>query len=926
MKRLRRLQASIYRLLAGWEETENEIRHRLKDPDQYDTCRSKDVTSGVRLIVCKKKGSDTWEPQALRFDSKKFTLAEAKAWVKENWEKQSQQSVDAREILSLSICEPVRFSGESLDEQTSNVRNAFYDQFQKQPAPANSIYVREVFDDYVIADGGSEGMFKIGYRTTDSKTEFDPRDKWTKVEVQYVKAAADLKLMMASNFRAQSNRESQPKGTSWDVTIIKTGKTQTDPPIWITAEALEASKSIFNGAKVYAVLEGDRNGHKSDPNKKVIREVVGVLENPYVDGNELKATLHILPSEQWLRDNLLFLESKNKLHVYQLSVDSIIATEKKNVPELGQEMLVMKKMVRADLDIVSEAAAGGKFNKLVASKQQSQSGDSTMLKHKLLTLFLLVYPTFLASKNIDVVKIDENELFTHLLAADKPQSRLHLPDGAQLDEKVIDEKLTAFRAAIDKDQKAADPPNQDLNKDKNKQDDKTLQAALDPIQKEMKELRLQACAGILATKLAESKLPQHLQTSIQKRWENKLFTAKDLDEDIKSIRDMFAPFTQPGVNNRGMDIQAGVDEQDKFQAALDGFFLTAAQCLKPVKKGTEEYKTLLAGVDPFRSIKEAYVQFTGDVNVTGQLPKNPRFLASLATTDWANVLAATLNRRLVRDYGALMLDTWRAFVDIVPLNNFKQQERVRFGGYANLAIVAERGPYNPLVSPTDEKAYYSPAKRGGTEDITREMIFNDDVGSIQKIPTRMARAAGQTLHEFVYDFIRPGVNPVIYDGAVLYVAGHSNTATAALAADGVAFGAARLRMKKQAMGNNSKRLGLRAGLLVVPPELEAIAYGLVTPAFNKSNTVPEFLQQLGIIPVLVDYWTDPTDWVLIARREDISGLEIGFINGQETPEIFVADMPTIGSAFTNDVNTFKIRHEYGGAIIDYRAFDGSIVA
>jgi len=206
------------------------------------------------------------------------------------------------------------------------------------------------------------------------------------------------------------------------------------------------------------------------------------------------------------------------------------------------------------------------------------------------------------------------------------------------------------------------------------------------------------------------------------------------------------------------------------------------------------------------------------------------------------------------------------------------------------------------------------------------MILNDDVGSIQKIPTRMARAAAQTLHEFVYDFLRPGVNPTIYDNVALYHSDHSNTGTAALAADGVAFAAARLRMKKQTMLSNSKRLGIRAGYLLTPSDLEVIAYGLLTPAFNKSNTVPEFLQQIGVTPIVVDYWTDATDWALAARKEDIVGLELGFINGQETPEIFVSDMPNVGSPFTNDVNTFKIRHEYGGAVTDFRAFDGSVVA
>jgi hypothetical protein len=721
-----------------------------------------------------------------------------------------------------------------------------------------------------------------------------------------------------------------PKGTSWDVTIIKAGKTLTKVPVWIPREALQASLDVFKGAKVYAVLEGDASGHKKDPSKKVVREVVGFLENPYVQEDELKATLNILPSENWLRENLLFLASKNQLNVYQLSVDSSITIEaKKYVAEAGEEIFVMKKIIKADLDIVGEAAAGGKFNRLVASQQHSHSGDFTMLKNKLLTLFLLVYPQFLASKNIDVVKIDENELFTHLLAADKAQPRLKLPDGMQLDEKVIDGKITEFRAAMERGLTPADPP-PDANKDKKQIDQATLQTAvdkwLDPVQKEMKALRLQACAATLKVKTSESNLPKHLQASIEKQWKDKTFTDAELDEYIKNVREMFSPFTQPGVNNRGMDVQAGADEQDKFQAALDGFFLTDGHCLKPVKKGTDEYKTLLAGVDPFRSIKEAYIQFTGDVHVTGQLPKSSRFLASLSTTDWANVLAATLNRRLVRDYAALNLDTWRQFVDVVPLNDFKQQERVRFGGYANLPIVAQRDPYTALVSPTDEKAYYSPAKRGGTEDITREMIFNDDVGSVQKIPTRMARAAAQTLHEFVYGFITPGTNGVIYDGNALYLAGHGNTATTALAADGVAFAAARLRMKKQAMKDNGKRLGLRAGSLVVPPDLEQIAYGLLTPAFNVYNQVPQFLQQIGIIPIVVDFWTDATDWVLIARKEDISGLEIGFINGEETPQIFVADMPNVGSTFTNDVNTFKIRHEYGGAIIDWRAFDGSIVA
>jgi len=67
-----------------WEETEKEIRHRLKDPQLYETCRSKDLGGGVRMIYCKRKDNGEWEAQALRFDKEKFTVKQAKKWLEEH--------------------------------------------------------------------------------------------------------------------------------------------------------------------------------------------------------------------------------------------------------------------------------------------------------------------------------------------------------------------------------------------------------------------------------------------------------------------------------------------------------------------------------------------------------------------------------------------------------------------------------------------------------------------------------------------------------------------------------------------------------------------------------------------------------------------------------------------------------------------------
>jgi len=55
-------------------------------------------------------------------------------------------------------------------------------------------------------------------------------------------------------------------------------------------------------------------------------------------------------------------------------------------------------------------------------------------------------------------------------------------------------------------------------------------------------------------------------------------------------------------------------------------------------------------------------------------------------------------------------------------------------------------------------------------------------------------------------------------------------------------------------------------------------------------------------------------------------LEIGFIDGKEDPAVLVQDAPGVGMVFTRDRITYKVRHEYGGAVIDYRGFYKAVVA
>ena len=323
-----------------------------------------------------------------------------------------------------------------------------------------------------------------------------------------------------------------------------------------------------------------------------------------------------------------------------------------------------------------------------------------------------------------------------------------------------------------------------------------------------------------------------------------------------------------------------------------------------------------------QSIKECYIEMTGDRLVTGRLREcdQSRLVESLGSSSFAEVLGDSVTRRMVADYRAAVdYDGWRQIADVVPLADFRTQHRTRWGGYGDLPIVAEGADYQPLASPTDEEATYRPEKRGGTEDVTLEMIKNDDVGAVRRIPTKLSRAAKRTLAKFVFDFLRS--NLPIYDGKALFHADHGNLFTAAL--DKTALAVHRLAMLKQSEMNSNDRIGITPTRLLVPVDLQEAAVDLFKLSTNNEKT---FIQALSMNIIPVWYWTDANDWCTAADPADIPGIEVGFVDGKQEPELFVQDAPNVGSMFAADKLTYKIRHIYGGVVNDYRAFTKAVVA
>jgi hypothetical protein len=420
------------------------------------------------------------------------------------------------------------------------------------------------------------------------------------------------------------------------------------------------------------------------------------------------------------------------------------------------------------------------------------------------------------------------------------------------------------------------------------------------------ELTLLTLRQTASQQIAASKLPQPAKDRLQADFAGRArFVEADIAAAIKSEGEYLGRFTESGAVRVPMfgagSVQVG-DRSVAIKDMLDAFFDPAHKDHRAVG-----------------SFKECYIEITGDRRVTGLLRDvdmsrlaeslGDAYRESIASGTFANALGNSITRRMQAIFiGMTELDTWKKVCTWGPVNDFRTQERTRIGGYGNLPAVTQGSAYAALTSPGDAKATYAATKRGGTEDVTLEAIKNDDVQAIRRIPMELALAAKNTLYEFVFDFFR--TNPVIYDTVALYHATHNNLQTAAL--DATSFAAHRLLMVKQTRAGSNKRMGLSPAAVLVPFELQETAFNLFVRNQNLDKT---YVQSINPEVIPVSYWTDANDWCTVADPNRLPVIEIGFLDGKEEPELFVQDMPNVGSMFTNDKVTYKIRHIYGGDVL-----------
>ena len=716
-----------------------------------------------------------------------------------------------------------------------------------------------------------------------------------------------------------------PEGWVWEAEMLKPGLSL-NGSTYYTPEFIREAATDFEGCPSYADHQSTPSGSirnvvgtfrnvKAEANPQITQMAQIEKTNPYssaltsvksaesvdgpyssaltsvssaksADSPVLRGELHLLRSENWIREKLLAARDANM--PMGLSINAIVGL--KRAVRDGREVFEPQKIIAGtprSVDIVMFPAAGGRVVRAIAAADMESALSQARRQ--------FVKPSASGSpecgSTVSLTRSTNSPQFSaDYQGATMEQNYSHLSGGAG----AVQESLRPIREEIT-----------------------DLKSQLDEAQhrQQLAESHL-----LLNQKLAASRLPEPLAKLVRQSFAGQAPTAGDLDRHIASVREAYAAIV-PNPAQLGSRAFVVQEPEDRYQIAMDKLCgLRNAPDGRPYD----------ASVPAFRGIQEAYIAITNDRDLQWESPAG-RLTEEWNSAGFANSLGNTLYRRLIQDYrevdyGLDLLIPPRE-PHRVALRDFRTHEVVRVGYLSDLNTVdPEQADWPEIVAPTDEKATISAVQFGGLVTVTRKTIINDDIGLVAKIASRIGRAARRTMAQRVFNLMI--ANAAIYDGIAFFHATHNNLGSTALSI--AELDVIRSAMRNQTEKDSGKKLGVAPWIQVVPVELEGTAKITNTRQYTDSSFTPNKVQnmfgnnneRIVVAPLL----TDATDWYVFANPDELQTFEIGFLQGKAEPELLLADNQIAGKAFTSDRIQYKVRHEFEVAVVDFRGAYKEVVA
>lgn len=717
----------------------------------------------------------------------------------------------------------------------------------------------------------------------------------------------------------------EAKGSEWDVTLIR-GGFNIGRGRYYTAEALDSIVALANEKPIQCMANHMSTQEMRQRPEGDVRNVVGWFTNVRREGNEVKGTLNMLTDSAspypHLPEAMKQSFQRGNPNFVELSIRGS-APAKSGTVEGVRTHIVPALTHLASVDLVTRGGAGGAISNLLASERDIYKGENMDLKE------------LLTDVSSDDVKAAVAETHPDLFAVAESEEPEEI-------EEIIEEE--------------------------EEMEDNTVLSEAQSMLEEARRERFKGQADHVISEAATS-LPEKIVTRLYKRVEENSFKTLDevkeaVDEEVEIYSELMKP----------RDI--GLKPMAEMRSSSSNLYMK--------EMGPDEiYKALVAtisgksnydGVRAFRSLQEAYARYQltkGEVvnffnghDLATAIVREARayeplnfdptineamaegtfnIQESVVSTTFSVLLGTAMHKVFLDSYAnaaARFNDHLRIMRDPIIVTDYKQYNFTRKGVYNSLPSVGEGGTYQPLTTPGEENVILQVVKYGGTEDLTLEAIANDDLNALQRIPRDLGLAAAVGRYRAVFDLFTANSGNGVqtdYDSTNLFAAGHNNRGTTALSSAELMI--ARNAMRAQtALSASEVNLFIEPRFILHPPELARLAgqlytqdfevdpdsAGTVTPgvgsSYNNMNPVKGFAE-----PIQVDYWTDSDNWYLVADPAEHETIRMALLEGHEDPMIIMQDDPSVGSVFSADKITFKVRDIRDQDVIDHRSFYGEIV-
>lgn len=280
-----------------------------------------------------------------------------------------------------------------------------------------------------------------------------------------------------------------------------------------------------------------------------------------------------------------------------------------------------------------------------------------------------------------------------------------------------------------------------------------------------------------------------------------------------------------------------------------------------------------------------------------------------STSDFPLLLSNIARKTLASAYEAEQ-QTFRPIVRQRNLPDFKPVYELEIAGQITPEPLLEGGEYK-AATVQEQQASWRIYTYGKKITVTRQLIINDDLDALSRIPSMIGRGMSLFESNEIWKLITSNAK-MSYDGKALFHADHKNTGAGAIGIQAISDARKALRNQQDIAGN---RINLRPRYLLLPTSLETAAQTFLSPI--QPNTTGDVNIFTGSMSLIVEPRLDDASeqvYYVTASPEQVDMIAFGYLEGEAGPQV-----ETVNER-DPDGTVIYARLDFGCTLLNHRGF------